>query len=573
MLAPTDVFSDEVKLTLSHYSVDNVVTVNIENNSKIEVFVEDIYIDLNHERYRYSYKRRIMPQETLTHQFPVTTPTVQGTYPLTAVVSYLNEGRVLSLKHAALFNYLENSPADDTCTAESVNIKNSGYIKVKSSNPHSVKLILPDELVVMSRTLSSEYALYKVKSLTTGLKNKYPYFAYIEDISYAKHSTSLCKGYINVGSLNSHRGTVPPYVLLLLSALFLCVICFNLMPKAVTLTRYASRMFLITFSYYLLQNIDLFLGFTLNYINNYSYHYLATIALNNFRGSNYSYFFQYFVDLYMVVCLVVTFPYLYYYDNNKAIDQDKYVSLLRSICSVPGIFINKTVYWNKYSKLGMLTYMIKLFYIPYLTSWVINNTIHQNNLTMRFHWGYAAINEYLTALFIYIDTVVFSFGYIIESKMLKNEIKSAEPTAIGWIVCLWCYPPFNQLSFKIFDYGIIDMTYPRWVVNIIIGLITILWGIFAWASITLGAKSSNLTNRGIVKHGPYKYVRHPAYTAKIIVWFLQGIFLSQYSFGILLGFTLIYVLRAITEERHLSLDENYLDYKKSVKWKFIPKII
>ena len=34
-------------------------------------------------------------------------------------------------------------------------------------------------------------------------------------------------------------------------------------------------------------------------------------------------------------------------------------------------------------------------------------------------------------------------------------------------------------------------------------------GIYSWASVALGFKASNLTNRGIVSHGPYAYVRHP----------------------------------------------------------------
>jgi protein-S-isoprenylcysteine O-methyltransferase Ste14 len=40
----------------------------------------------------------------------------------------------------------------------------------------------------------------------------------------------------------------------------------------------------------------------------------------------------------------------------------------------------------------------------------------------------------------------------------------------------------------------------------------------------------------------------------------------------LLTWSFIYYLRAITEEKHLSLDPNYIKYKQEVKYKFIPKI-
>jgi len=103
-------------------------------------------------------------------------------------------------------------------------------------------------------------------------------------------------------------------------------------------------------------------------------------------------------------------------------------------------------------------------------------------------------------------------------------------------------------------------------------LISLLWGIFAWASVALGFKASNLTNRGIVASGPYRFVRHPAYVAKVLIWLIQGIFFAQYTAGILLGFMIIYYLRAWTEERHLSRDPDYLAYKKKVRWMLVPGI-
>jgi protein-S-isoprenylcysteine O-methyltransferase Ste14 len=100
-----------------------------------------------------------------------------------------------------------------------------------------------------------------------------------------------------------------------------------------------------------------------------------------------------------------------------------------------------------------------------------------------------------------------------------------------------------------------------------------LWGIFVWASISLGFKASNLTNRGIVKTGPYCFVRHPAYAVKVLVWFIQGIFFGQFGIFIMAGFAIIYFLRAWTEERHLSMDPDYVEYMKLVKWRFIPGVI
>jgi protein-S-isoprenylcysteine O-methyltransferase Ste14 len=68
-------------------------------------------------------------------------------------------------------------------------------------------------------------------------------------------------------------------------------------------------------------------------------------------------------------------------------------------------------------------------------------------------------------------------------------------------------------------------------------------------------------------------VRHPAYASKLLVFYIQGFFLGQYFLGLMIGLTIIYLLRALTEEWHLSLDPDYVAYKQQVKWRFIPGVI
>jgi len=123
------------------------------------------------------------------------------------------------------------------------------------------------------------------------------------------------------------------------------------------------------------------------------------------------------------------------------------------------------------------------------------------------------------------DVFFFTFGYLIEIPALKNTIRSVEPTFLGWFVALICYPPFNSnltgiigwysSDFPQFQNNFAQIFFPT--------LILIFMGIYSWASVALGWKASNLTNRGIVSHGPYKYIRHPAYICKNIAWWIGGI--------------------------------------------------
>jgi protein-S-isoprenylcysteine O-methyltransferase Ste14 len=251
------------------------------------------------------------------------------------------------------------------------------------------------------------------------------------------------------------------------------------------------------------------------------------------------------------------------------------VAALTTITASPLLLAGKKPVWNSLWKLGFLTIMVKLFFTPIMVSWAIGGLCNISNGLRSFQWSVHAVNAYLVHLLIFADTVIFSLGYLLESKYLKNEIKSVEPTLLGWIVCLLCYPPFNAFSFKPFDSYIIrvSMSYPAWIHVVLLCLITCLWGIFVWASVALGFKASNLTNRGIVGSGPYRFVRHPAYTAKLLIWILQGVFLAQFGIFILLGFIIVYGLRAWTEERHLSRDPDYLTYKQAVRWWFIPGLV
>jgi protein-S-isoprenylcysteine O-methyltransferase Ste14 len=79
-------------------------------------------------------------------------------------------------------------------------------------------------------------------------------------------------------------------------------------------------------------------------------------------------------------------------------------------------------------------------------------------------------------------------------------------------------------------------------------------------------------------------VRHPAYTGKNIAWWIGalpvvgGAFSQSFGAGLLAivsmaTWTAVYVLRALTEERHLlMIDNGYAEYMKTVPYRFLPKI-
>lgn len=250
----------------------------------------------------------------------------------------------------------------------------------------------------------------------------------------------------------------------------------------------------------------------------------------------------------------------------------------------------------KEEKISLLAIFVKIFFTPLMISWFFSNSskiiqesglllqnkhLFLNNFILLFqqHMFWMLFN-----LILLIDVFFFGIGYLIELPILKNTILSVEPSLLGWIVTLICYPPFNFYANKVITWKSTDFPYfsnPYLFLTINI-MILALMGVYSWASISLGFKASNLTHRGIVTKGPYKFIRHPAYVCKNLAWWLGGLPLMIYGakegiISILLvvlslsAWSFIYFLRATTEERHLkSVNSEYEKYMEKVPYRFVP---
>jgi protein-S-isoprenylcysteine O-methyltransferase Ste14 len=236
----------------------------------------------------------------------------------------------------------------------------------------------------------------------------------------------------------------------------------------------------------------------------------------------------------------------------------------------------------KEEKVSLLFYLVKLYFTPVMLNFLINNIVSLNGSISTLFGGLINTNISNTyfSLILYIilvlDTLIFAFGYLFESPAFKNVVKSVEPTFLGWIVAIGCYPPINSLTGNILGWYTSDFgNFGNANINVAMGIVSLLlFAIYVWASIALGTKASNLTNRGIVVKGPYKYVRHPAYASKNLSWWIMGIpFIHNYGLIAVVSLTLwtfIYFMRALTEERHLMQDPDYLNYSAKVKYMFFP---
>ncbi len=224
----------------------------------------------------------------------------------------------------------------------------------------------------------------------------------------------------------------------------------------------------------------------------------------------------------------------------------------------------------------MLGWAIKAFFLAFMVS------ILPGSLAAPLRFGSATVLEdpvqtitSLVRLAFLFDVCFGTIGYVLTLRVLDSHIRSANPYLFAWVAALACYPPFTLMGTGgPLDYRSGTQEWSVWLEGQ--PALLIVWGsaililavIYAWATVVFGMRFSNLTHRGIITTGPYRFSRHPAYLSKNLMWWMVHVpFLSTAGGGeavrnclILLLVNAIYYARAKTEERHLMADPRYRAY-------------
>jgi len=243
--------------------------------------------------------------------------------------------------------------------------------------------------------------------------------------------------------------------------------------------------------------------------------------------------------------------------------------------------------WQRYwrsprIKLLLLALGVKFFFIPLMTVFLAGHVVEAHQLWYQLHptpWGLEWMDWGLAFAYQVIflcDTAVALVGYSFESLWLKNKTRSVDKTWLGWIVCLMCYPPFNDVAglyLPLDERGNV-LGFSEVTLLVLRGLALVFFVIYLWATLALGVRFSNLSNKGIVARGPYRWVRHPAYVCKNLAWWLEKLptMAGFHNVLPLLAWNLVYVLRGVTEERHLRSDPAYRAYCERVRYRFVPRV-
>lgn len=307
----------------------------------------------------------------------------------------------------------------------------------------------------------------------------------------------------------------------------------------------------------------------------------------DFRKSWYAPFFRYYctISLAFLLCAI---PYFYVCEiyGRWRPDTDELLLVAESILSIAKLHSPNPELFKFIRSL-----LVKFFFMPLMVVFFAENSrsfehalqhliIFRPDSTLSIDY-FALLFDLLYETVFFIDVAFCVLGYTCTLRLFDTHIRSTEPTLAGWLVALACYPPCNRFTNLYISYNTTDHTWgtafhsaPFFYVLAAISIILLL-AVYLWSTIAFGLRFSNLTNRGILSGGPYSIIRHPAYVSKNLAWWIVAVpFL--YDFGDCIRLALwngIYIARALTEERHLSNDPQYVAYCQRVKHRFIPWIV
>jgi protein-S-isoprenylcysteine O-methyltransferase Ste14 len=220
---------------------------------------------------------------------------------------------------------------------------------------------------------------------------------------------------------------------------------------------------------------------------------------------------------------------------------------------------------------------LKLFFIPFLAAALPGNTAAFDHAVRGIldNPSWTAFVFFCHQYFYLLDVTVGLIGYVLTLRATGSQIRSANPYREAWLFCLICYPPFwDPLRIHLLSYetgGITWNDYLEYSPLIYVWgvALIVLEGVYVWATIAFGIRFSNLTNRGILTSGPYRFLKHPAYVAKNASWWLWYLpFIPVRGFEVaaidclqLAAVNWLYFMRARTEEQHLREDPAYREYE------------
>jgi hypothetical protein len=231
----------------------------------------------------------------------------------------------------------------------------------------------------------------------------------------------------------------------------------------------------------------------------------------------------------------------------------------------------------------LMTWFVRGFFLPlnFSSTVLLIDAIRGRELSLLSGPWYQS-EFYIIVMMNMVIAAAVTPGYIFGWRLIRTHTTAVSYRAFDWMVTLACYLPFGLAISRWISY-VPNSPSPEWMdpwvvhlesapalMFLIGGIILCMQLIHLWGEAQFGLRSSNLSNRGIITTGAYRFTKHPVYVAKCVGWFfvwmpfVSGIsLLDNLRLTVLFGATCaLYLARALAEERLLSNDPVYVAYAR-----------
>ncbi len=279
------------------------------------------------------------------------------------------------------------------------------------------------------------------------------------------------------------------------------------------------------------------------------------------------------LSLIIVPWLIIAVPYIWFVDARMTKPEDGLWHTGRLLMLQRGNVDLFRVRQN------LLSWLVRGFFLPLVFVYLCQSISKFMTANFDHMYGFKSFYVFFFDLFFLADVCFCACGYLLALRATNTHIRSVDQTVLGWIVTIICFEPFWSLISRQYLAYEASFWWGNWLQSS--PVLYSIWGtailafslIYLSSTVAFGLRYSNLTHRGILTGGPYRWSKHPAYISQNICWWLISVpFIVHGSVmeslrhtALLLLVNVLYYWRAKTEERHLLQDPVYAQYANWVE--------
>ena len=193
--------------------------------------------------------------------------------------------------------------------------------------------------------------------------------------------------------------------------------------------------------------------------------------------------------------------------------------------------------------------------------------------TLNYFNGYLLMGVLFVPMFIAGIIMMIKNPKLLEKRLNAKE-KQKEQSIVIKLSALMFIAGFVLAGLD-FRFGWIKLpSFIPYVASVLLLLSYIMWAEVLRENAYLSRTITVSEGQQVVKTGLYGIVRHPMYTATVILFLSMPLVLgSLISFFVFLIYPVLIVVRIVNEEKFLEKElAGYIEYKKEVKYRLIPFI-